>query len=167
VSTTTSKWRVAPAGYTSVTPWIPSPDTVKLLDFAKRAFGAEELACLPGTDGSIDHAEFRVGDAVIMAFDTRPSWGPTRAFLRLYVEDCEAVYRRALDAGASSVTRPTDLFFGERVARVRDPHGNIWWIHSRVEDVPPEEMQRRARDKKYVEAMTYLQSSLEKAMSAA
>ena len=68
---------------------------------------------------------------------------------------------------ASSVTRPTDLFFGERVARVRDPHGNIWWIHSRVEDVPPEEMQRRARDKKYVEAMTYLQSSLEKAMSAA
>jgi PhnB protein len=82
------------------------------------------------------------------------------------VNDCDAAYWRALDAGASSVTKPTELSFGERVARVRDPQDNIWWIHTRLEEVSPEELKRRGGEKKYVEAMAYVQSSLDAAMAS-
>jgi PhnB protein len=101
-----------------------------------------------------------------MAFDARPLWGSHPAFLRLYVGDCDAAYRRALGAGARSVTEPTEMPFGERVARVRDLHGNIWWIHVRFAELSPEEPQRRAKAKKYLDAMAYVQSSLDAAMSA-
>jgi PhnB protein len=156
---------MTPAGYTSVTPWIISRDTAGLLAFAKRAFDAEELARLNAPDGSIVHAELRIGDAVVMAFDTKAWWPETPSFLRLYVGDCDAVCRRALEAGAALVTAPTTLFFGDRVGRVRDPLGNVWWIQTHLEDLTPEEMQRRAGQKEHVEAMTYVQESLDQAMS--
>jgi PhnB protein len=156
----------APAGYTTVTPWIISPDTSELLDFVKRAFGAEELVRVPNKNGSIGHAEFRVGDAIVMAFDADSSWKHTPSFLRLYVNDCDAVYQQALDAGATSVTKMTNLAFGDRVARIRDPQGNLWWIHTHLEDVGAEEMQRRAGDKRYIEAMEYVQATLTESMSA-
>ena len=128
--------RPVPAGYTAVTPWIISRDTSKLFEFMKNAFGAREIARVPSADGSrIDHAEFRIGDAVVMAFDTRPEWPETPGFLRLFVDDADAVYQKALDAEATSVTRVTPLFFGDRVGRVRDPLGNIWWIQTHAEDV--------------------------------
>jgi PhnB protein len=154
-----------PAGYTSVTPWIISRDTAVLLDFVKRAFGAQELARMNDADGPIVHAELRIGDAVVMAFDARPGWPETPGFLRLFVDDCDAVFQRALDAGASAVTTPTTLFFGDRVGRVRDPLGNIWWIQTHVEDVTPDEMQRRAGQRAHAEAMNYVQASLAKAMA--
>jgi PhnB protein len=155
-----------PAGHTAVTPWVISRDTAKLLEFAKRAFGAEELRRVHNEDGSIGHAELKIGDSIVMAFDARPDWGRTRGFLRLYVDDCDAVFRQALEAGATPVTEMTDLAFGERVARVRDPLGNIWWIHAVVEKVSPEEIQRRFEERKYLEAMAYVQSTLDKALSA-
>ncbi|KND38827.1 VOC family protein [Streptomyces acidiscabies] len=148
-----------PEGYTTVTPWIISRDTVRLIDYLKRAFDAEELACLKGEDGSVDHAEVRIGDSVVMMFDTRPEWPPTPGFLRLYVEDADAVHRRAVAAGGTSVTEVTHLFFGDRVGRVRDPLGNLYWIQTRVEDLTLEEMEPRLTDPEFTKAMEYVQSA--------
>lgn len=148
---------VVPDGYTTVTPWIVSHDTPRLLDFVARAFGAEELARIENPDGSIGHAEFRIGDAVVMAFDARPDWPRLPAFLRLYVADADAAFRRALDAGADPVTEPTTLAWGDRVGRVRDPLGNVYWLQARLEELSLEEMQRRAALPEFVEAMAYVQ----------
>jgi uncharacterized glyoxalase superfamily protein PhnB len=153
-----------PTGYTAVTPWVVSKDTARLLEFATQAFDAEEIARLETADGSIAHAEFRIGDAIIMAFDAKPSWPEAPAFLRLYVEDGDETFRRALAAGAAPVTEMTDLFFGDRVGRVRDPLGNVWWIQTRVEELTPEEMQARATDARYAGAMEYVERSLDAAM---
>jgi PhnB protein len=148
-----------PDGYTTVTPWIVSHDTALLLDFVQRAFDAEELARIENPDGSIGHAEFRIGNAIVMAFDARPEWPRLPAFLRLYVADGDAVFRRAIAAGAEPVTEPTTLAFGDRVSRVRDPLGNVYWIQTRLEELSLEEMQRRAALPEYVEAMAYVQSA--------
>jgi PhnB protein len=153
-----------PQGYGAVTPWIISPDTAALIDFMARAFGGEELARVPGEGGRIEHAEVRIGDSVVMMFDSKPGWPATPAFLRLFVDDADATHRRALEAGGSSVTEVTPLFFGDRVGRVRDPLGNIWWIQEHVEDVSPEEMIERAQRPAELEAMTYVQRSLDDAM---
>jgi PhnB protein len=154
--------RPVPEGYRVVTPWIISRDTARLLDFVQEAFGAEEIARVLNEDGTIGHAEFRIGDSIVMAFDAREGWPDTPAFFRLYVRDGDSVYRRALEAGAVSVTERTDLFFGDRVGRVRDPQGNVWWIQTRVEEVGPEEMEERAGEKGYVDAMRYVQDSLDR-----
>jgi uncharacterized glyoxalase superfamily protein PhnB len=148
-----------PDGYTTVTPWIIGRDTAGLLDFLKRAFDAEELARVVGEDGKIGHAEVRIGDAVVMAFDSRDDWADTPAYLRLYVPDSEETQRRAIEAGATEVTRQTVLFFGDRVGRVRDPFGNLWWIQTRLEDLDEAELMRRAQLPEYVEAMAYVQSA--------
>ena len=159
--------RPVPEGYHTVTSWIVSRDTGQLLAFVKEAFGAEEIARVHNEDGTIGHSEFRVGDSIVMAFDAKEEWPDTPGFLRLYVEDGDAVYRRALEAGASSVTEMTELFFGDRVGRVRDPQGNLWWIQTRLEDVlPPEEMEKRAGEKEHVDAMQYVQESLDRELGS-
>ncbi len=145
-----------PDGYGSVTPWIISRDTAGLIDFVTEAFGAEELARVRVDGGVIGHAEVRIGDSVVMMFDARDDWPDTPCFLRLYVEDADAVFRRALKAGGSSVTEVTMLAFGDRVGRVRDPLGNLWWIQERVEDLTPEEMAERAVQPEYAAAMEYV-----------
>lgn len=142
-----------PEGYSTVTPWIVTRDTARLLDFLKQAFGAEELGRVYNEDGTIGHAEARMGDAIVMAFDAKEEWPDTPCFLRLFVPDGDAVYQRALAAGATSVTEITSMFWGDRGGRVRDPLGNIWWIQTHVENVAPEEMEKRAREKEYLDAM--------------
>jgi PhnB protein len=148
-----------PEGYTTVTPWIIGQDTAGLLDYVKAAFDAEELGRVGSEDGRIWHAEVRIGDAVVMMFDASPDWPATPGFLRLYVPDADAVHRRAVEAGGTSVTEVTHLAFGDRVGRVRDPLGNLWWIQSRVEEVSMEEMERRMSDPEWTKAMDYVQSA--------
>ncbi|WP_328445330.1 VOC family protein [Amycolatopsis sp. NBC_00438] len=148
-----------PDGYTTVTPWIIGRDTAGLLDFLKRAFDAEEIARVVGEDGKIGHAEVRVGNAVVLAFDSRDDWPATPAYLRLYVPDSEQTQRKALAAGATEVTRQTELFFGDRVGRVRDPFGNLWWIQTRLEDLDEPELMRRSQLPEYVAAMNYVQGA--------
>jgi len=148
-----------PDGYGTVTPWIISSDTARLLDFVAAAFDATEIARIINDDGTIGHAEVRIGDSVVMMFDGRPEWPDTPAFLRLYVEDGDVVFRRALAAGAVPVSEMTELFWGDRVGRVRDPLGNVWWLQDRVADLSPEEIQQRAADPRFIEAMRYLQSA--------
>jgi PhnB protein len=150
---------MVPDGYTTVTPWIIGHDTAGLLGFLKQAFDAEELGRVVGEDGKIGHAEVRIGDAVVMAFDLPDDWADTPAYLRLYVPDSEETQRRAVDAGATEVTRQTVLFFGDRVGRVRDPFGNLWWIQTRLENLDEAEMARRAQLPEYLEAMAYVQGA--------
>lgn len=151
-----------PKGYRTVTPWIIARGVARLIDFLKEAFGAEEYGRVYNEDGTIGHAEVRMGDSVVMLFDAKEEWPDTPSLLRLYVEDGDAVYRRALEAGGTSVTEVTELFFGDRVGRVRDPWGNIWWIQTHIEDVDPEEMARRAGDPTYLDAMQRVQASLDR-----
>ncbi|MFG1703793.1 VOC family protein [Nonomuraea sp. M3C6] len=92
-------------------------------------------------------------------FDAAPGWPHTPAFLRLYVPDADATHRRAVEAGGTSVTEVTHLYFGDRVGRVRDPFGKLWWIQTRIEDVSPEEMERRLSDPEFTKAMQYVQSA--------
>ena len=150
-----------PEGCATVMPWIISRDTAKLLDFMKQAFGAQELSRLQNEDGTITHAEARIGDSIVGAFDTREGWPETPCFLRLYVENADAVYQQALAAGAVSVTEMTSLVWGERGGRVRDPMGNIWWIQTRVEQVDQEEIARRVAEKPYLDAIRYTRESLD------
>jgi len=148
-----------PENYRTVTPWILSHDTAGLIDYMKRAFDAAEITRVVGEDGRIGHAEVQIGDSVVMAFDAPADWPPTPAFLRLYVEDADALHRRAVEAGGTSVTEVTHLLFGDRIGRVRDPLGNLWWLQTRVEEVDPEEMERRLGDAKWRQAMAYVQGA--------
>jgi uncharacterized glyoxalase superfamily protein PhnB len=156
--------RPIPEGYHMVTAWIIVKDAAKFIDFLQEAFGAKETegSRVYNQDGTIGHAEVRMGDTVVMMFDAKEEWPPTPSFFRLYVEDGDAVYQRALEAGGTSVTEMTELFFGDRVGRVRDPWGNIWWIQERLEDVDFAEMMKRAGEQTAIEAMRYVQESLDR-----
>jgi uncharacterized glyoxalase superfamily protein PhnB len=148
--------KVVPDGYHTVTPWMISPGgTAELIDFVVAVFDATELARMD-VGGVIGHAEVRIGDSVVMMFD-KPGWPATPAFLRLYVADDAEVLRRAVARGATVVTRPTELFWGDRVSRFRDPFGNLWWIHQRVVEPTEEELDRRLADPAFAKAMEYVQ----------
>jgi uncharacterized glyoxalase superfamily protein PhnB len=114
----------APAGYTTVAPWIVTADTGKLLDFIVAAFNGEELGRVPLEDGSIGHAEIRVGDTILLAFDQRPGWPHAPSMLRVFVDEADATMEQAV---ARIVTRPSNHAFGQRTGRVCDPSGDIWW----------------------------------------
>jgi len=135
--------RPIPEGYHSVTPMLVVKGAGKLIDFLKMAFGAEEAFRMPTASGEISHAEIRIGDSIVMLNDAfgQP---PTASSLFLYVNDADAVYQSALNAGATSVTEPTDMFWGDRLAQVQDQFGNQWSIATHKEDVPPQELERRA-----------------------
>jgi uncharacterized glyoxalase superfamily protein PhnB len=145
-----------PAGHKTVEPWIISRNTGGLLEFMSTAFGAEESFRVPMGDGSIGHAEARIGDSTILAFDSRPEWPDTPAFLRLYVDDGDATFAKALAAGATAITEMTEMYWGDRTGRVRDPFGNLWWIQSRVLELTEDEAMERATDPVFVKAMEYV-----------
>jgi uncharacterized glyoxalase superfamily protein PhnB len=145
-----------------------SRNTDEEVRFLTSVFGAAET---PGKrmldpDGDIGHVEVELGDTVIMLFDAKPGWPPTPAHLRIYVDDVAASVEWAVTSGARVVTRPTLLPFGESVARVRDPQGHLWWLHERIEEVPPEELAGRFSDPTALEAMSYVQRTLREELSA-
>jgi len=153
-----------PEGYTTVTPWIISSDTSQLIDFLVAAFEGTELSRMKNDDGSISQAEIRIGDAVVMAFDAPAGISPMPAFIRVFVEDARKGFAKALEAGATEVTKPTLLAFGDRVARVRDPLGNIWWLQQHIEEVSDSQVQERWTDPRWSEPMAYVQHSLVEAL---
>lgn len=156
---------VLPEGYHTVTPWIIVKGADALIRYLTAAFDAEEIARVPNEDGTIGHAEVRIGDSVVMLFDAKETWSATPAFFRLYVEDGDAVYQQAIASGGTSITKMTELAFGDKVGRVRDPFGNIWWIQQRLEALNPEEFEKRAQEPSYAEAMQYVEESLHHEMS--
>ena len=135
-----------PEGYHTVTPYLIVEGAAGLLDFAKSAFGAEERFRMAAPDGSIGHAEVMIGDSIVMLADAGEEWPARPAFIYLYVEDCDAMYERALAAGATSVREPADQFYGDRNATVRDSVGNTWGIATHIEDVTPEEVAKRIEE---------------------
>jgi uncharacterized glyoxalase superfamily protein PhnB len=132
-----------PAGRNAVMPYIAVADAQSAVDFAVAVFDAEIVETLRRRDGSLWNVELRIAGSTLLIAEAQ-GFGPYPAFLYVYVEDCDAVYRRALDAGAEPVTEPADQFYGDRNGGVRDPAGNIWWIASMVEEVPSDELHRRA-----------------------
>ena len=150
-----------PPGYATIAPWVVSRNTGSLLDFVTAAFGGTELARVPTADGGIGHAEIRVGDTILLAFDAQPDWPDTPSMLRIFVDDAEAAFERALGAGARVVTPLDETAWGDRGGRVRDPQGHIWWVVEHFEDVPPDEMVARMKQPRYAEAMTRAQATLD------
>lgn len=142
-----------PEGYHSVTPYIVVDDAAAALDFYKRAFGAEEVLRMPMGD-RIGHAEIRIGDSFVMLADEFPEYGklgpksrggPT-ASLMIYLEDVDAAFARALEAGATQERPVEDQFYGDRSGSLVDPFGHSWMLSTHIEDVPEDEMQRRMKE---------------------
>ncbi|GAB7037094.1 MULTISPECIES: VOC family protein [Catenuloplanes] len=154
-----------PSGYTTVAPWIVTSDTGRLLDFIAAVFDGVEMGRVPLEDGTIGHAEIRVGDTVLLAFDRKPDWPVMPSLLRVFVADADATIERAVAAGASVITAPATQAFGQRGGRVRDPFGNIWWIVTVVEVVPPEVGLRRLAEPAYAEAMREAQETFDRELS--
>jgi PhnB protein len=137
-----TKVKPIPDGYHTVTPYLVVADVPAVIAFVERAFGGEVRYKMTRPDGSVGHAEVTIGDSVVMMGQDPDH--PRTGMLHLYVADVDAAYRKALAAGATSVREPTTQFYGDRSGGVDDGHGTQWWIATHVEDVPPDEIDRRA-----------------------
>jgi PhnB protein len=132
-----------PDGYRTLTPFLNVKGLGKLIDFLKQAFGAEEIMRMPGPDGAVIHAEVNIGNSRVMLGEIMQSNTPSSSYFYLYVGDADAAYKRALGAGAKSVSEPSDQFWGDRMGTVTDPFGNTWSVATHQEDPTPEEMAKR------------------------
>lgn len=135
-----------PDGYHTITPYVVVEGAAKFIEFLTQAFGAkvEVRMDLPG--GKVAHAEVRLGDSMLMLGDASAQNPAQSAGIYLYVPDVDATHRRAVQAGATSLAEPANQFYGDRSSRVRDAWDNLWGIATHVEDVPGEEMERRAAE---------------------
>jgi PhnB protein len=145
--------RAIPEGFHTVTPQLTLNDAAQAIDWYKQALGAQEISRAVGPDGKIMHAEIRIGDSLVMLNDelgggrSPKAFGGSPASLWVYVEDCDALFNRAVAAGANLGPGPmsqlTDQFWGDRSGTFTDPYGYQWTIATRKEDVPPEEIKER------------------------
>jgi PhnB protein len=130
-------------GYHSVTPYLAVQRAAELIVFLKAAFDAKETERMNRPDGTIAHAEVKIGDSVVMLAESTDKWKPMPGAIYLYVEDTDIAYKRALKEGATPLMEPADQYYGDRNAGVKDPVGNIWWLATHKEDVSPDEMAKR------------------------
>lgn len=142
-----------PAGFHSITPHLVVRNAAQAIAFYQKAFGAEERVRMPGPDGkSVMHAELKIGNSHVMICDEAPDWGAlspqslngSPVTIHLYVENADAVYQRAVSAGARATMPLSDMFWGDRYGKLVDPYGHHWSVATHVEDVPPEECAKRA-----------------------
>ena len=131
-----------PKGFGTVTPFLTVTDAAKLIDFLQQAFAAQVHFRMDAPDGSVRHAEVKIGDSMVMIGQVQAGQ-EMHSMLHLYVPDTDALYHAALAAGATSIREPADQFYGDRSAGVRDLWGNQWWMATHVEDVSQAEMERR------------------------
>ncbi|HJV22046.1 MAG TPA: VOC family protein [Holophagaceae bacterium] len=136
-----------PDGFTTVTPYLAVADGDRMLRFLEAAFGAEVLRRHRRPDGTLGNAEVQVGTARVMVGQVDDPARAMRAMLYLYVENVDAVFRAAVEAGGRVVLEPMDHFYGDRSGGLTDPCGNEWWIATHVEDLTDEAIERRARDR--------------------
>ncbi len=134
-----------PEGYHTLTPYLIVDGARKVIEFVEQVFGGKVVERMETPDGRIMHAEVPVGDSRFMLGEPGGDYRAMPTGLYVYVPDCDAVYQKAIRAGAASLSEPADQFYGDRNAGVKDPAGNLWWIATHKEDVAPEEMSRRAQ----------------------
>ncbi len=140
-----------PDGYHTATPYLVVGDAARAIDFYKQAFGASELVRMGAPGGKIGHAELKIGDSMIMLSDemmgnrSPQTLGGSPVSIFLYVENVDSVFNQAIDAGAKSDAAPTDMFWGDRFGKLTDPFGHVWSIATHIEDVSPEEMEKRTQ----------------------
>jgi PhnB protein len=143
-----------PEGYRSITPYLCIRGAAQAIEFYKKAFGAKEISRMPSPDGRIGHAELQIGDSMIMLSDEFPEMGSksaqalggTPVGIMFYVDNVDAVFDRAVAAGATVKMPLGNQFWGDRFGRLTDPFGNDWSLAMHIEDVAPEEMARRAAE---------------------
>src|SRR5688572_23297811 len=141
-----------PDDYTAATPYLCIKDAARAIDFYAKAFGATEMMRMMQPDGRVGHAEIRIGRAPVMLADEFPEMdfrspktlGGTPVNILVYVENVDALVARAHAAGATIQRPVADQFYGDRVGVLLDPFGHSWSFATHIEDVSPEEMQRRA-----------------------
>jgi PhnB protein len=145
--------RPIPEGYHSLTPALTCRDAARAINFYKEALGAKEIMRMTGPGGSVMHAEMQLGDSRFMVADEFPgmSAAPNPAalqssYLFIYAQDVDAAFNRAVKAGAHADMPPSNMFWGDRYGKLTDPFGHQWGIATHVEDVAPEEMQRRSEE---------------------
>lgn len=145
--------RAIPDGFHTITPGITCKNAAKAIDFYKKVFDAQEIMRMDGPGGTVAHAELRIGDSIVMLGDEFP--GMTKApdastppsySLFLYTDNVDALFARAVSAGAKVEMPLENQFWGDRYGKVRDPFGHQWGLAQHVEDVAPEEMDRRAKE---------------------
>lgn len=149
--------QAVPAAYGSLTPHLIVSPAADAVAFYVKAFGARPGMMMDGPGGLIMHGEVKIGDSILMLADEQPPMGPgpqtnkspkslggTSASLMLYVKDVDAVYARAVDAGATSVMPPADMFWGDRYCQVEDPFGHLWSIATHLQDLTPAQMKKAA-----------------------
>jgi PhnB protein len=149
-----AKVKPIPDGYPRVTPYLCVDGGSAAIDFYVSVLGADERMRMPAPGGKIGHAEVRIGDSIVMLADEFPdigwrspkSLGGSPVAISVYVEDVDAVFRRALEAGATEIRAVEDQFYGDRSGQFEDPFGHRWHVASHVEDVPPDELSRRAAE---------------------
>lgn len=141
-----------PDGYRSVTPYLIVKGAARAIEYYKTAFGATELMRMAQPDGTVGHAELRIGDSVIMLADENPARGArspqtiggSPVLIHLYVEDVDAVFNRGVAAGGTVEQPLKDQFYGDRTGGIVDPFGHRWYVSTHKEDVAPEELKKRA-----------------------
>ena len=141
-----------PDGYRTVTPYLFVKNAAQAIDFYKKAFRAAEVMRMPGGDGKIVHAELRIGDSIVMLADevlqsrarSPETLGGTSVSLHVYFENVDHVAEKAVAAGAKLIRPVQNQFYGDRTGTLIDPFGHMWSIATHVEDVSPEELEKRA-----------------------
>jgi len=133
-----------PAGHHTLTHYLMVDDPEAFIGFLKKTFGATQNGDIARDgQGNVMHADFQIGDSHIMFGAATPDWPATANSIHAYVDECDAVFRRAMEDGASVIKEPTTEFYGDRSGVVRDAWGNTWMISTHVEDVLPQEMEKR------------------------
>jgi len=141
-----------PDGYPQVVPYLCVDGAAAAIEFYRAVLGATERMRMAGPDGRIGHAELELGDSLIMLADEHPevgirapkAYGGTPVTISVYVTDVDAVFARAVEAGATALRPLENQFYGDRTGQFEDPFGHRWSVATRIEDVPPEEMAKRA-----------------------
>jgi len=151
-----AKKKVAPipAGYYTLTPYLVCRGAAKAIEFYKKAFDAKEKVRMPAPDGSVAHAELKIGNSIVMLGDENPAMGQTApetvggtsAGLFIYTANVDKAYAKAIAAGAKAEQPPTDMFWGDRYAKLSDPFGHKWSMATHIEDLSPKEMAKRGAE---------------------
>lgn len=137
-----------PERYTNVIPFLVCNGAGKVIEFCQKAFDAKISDMHKTDDGTIMHAAIHIRDSAIMLSDGSPQFPSMPSMLHIYVEDVDSVYKKAIDAGGVSLREPTNEFYGDRSCGVKDSSGNQWWIATHIEDLTPEEIERRQKEMK-------------------